>query len=101
MVARVITETNIDTDTKTETEEQNFIQDNEFKNKFATATSGLLPGYAITPLKNLESKSKENARTIVDYLIAINDEINPSNLHKRSQIVTLTQLSESCNNNKT
>ncbi|HET7284992.1 MAG TPA: hypothetical protein VFI70_09930 [Nitrososphaeraceae archaeon] len=30
-------------------------------------------------------------------LLAINEEANPSNLHKRSQIVTLTQLLESCN----
>src|SRR5690349_20814645 len=68
--------------------------------RFETATSGLLNGY-VNPLKKLELKSKENATTIVDYLLAINEETNPSNLHKRSQIVTLTQLSESCFNKKT
>ena len=101
MVARVITEeTETETETKkedTKTKEEDL--DNAFKNKFMTATSGLLPGY-INPLKNLELKSKENASTIVDYLLAMKEETNSSNLHKRSQIITLTQLSESCSNNQ-
>jgi integrase/recombinase XerD len=93
MMSRVITTKGEGIKTKGEED-----SDNEFKNKFATATSGLLQGYAVTPLKILESKSRQNATTIIDYLIAMNEEINPSSLHKRSQIVTLTQLSESCNN---
>ena len=66
IVARVI----IETKEKTKTEETEEDLDNEFKNKLAIATSGLLP-YYINPLKELELKSKENATTIVNYLLAI------------------------------
>ena len=65
------------------------------KSKFEAATSGLLNCY-VRPLKELELKSNENAATIVNYLLALNEETNPSNMHRRSQIITLTQLSESC-----
>jgi hypothetical protein len=57
-------------ETKEESEEE---EDNEFNNKFAIATSGLLAGY-INPLKELKLKSKENATTIINYLLALNEE---------------------------
>ncbi|HET7283354.1 MAG TPA: site-specific integrase [Nitrososphaeraceae archaeon] len=114
MATKVITKT-IETEAKikktnqvttvTATLQQNQESDRINKSKFEAATSGLLNCY-VNPLKELELKSKENAATIIDYLLAVNEETNPSNLHKKSQIITLTQLSESCcssknNNNKT
>ena len=51
-------------------------------------------------LNRLQSKSKENASTIMDYLFSMHNEINPSTHYKTNQIVTLSQLSESCNNQK-
>ena len=51
-------------------------------------------------LNRLQSKSKENASTIIDYLFSMHNEINPSINYKTNQIVTLSQLSESCNNQK-
>src|SRR5690349_14840270 len=62
--------------------------------KFETATSGLL--LRTYDINLLRKQSNQNASTILDYLLAINEETNPSSAHKRSQIVTLTQLSESC-----
>jgi hypothetical protein len=67
--------------------------------KFKIATSGIL-GYCINILNRLQSKSKENASTIIDYLFSMHNEINPSINYKTNQIVTLSQLSESCNNQK-
>lgn len=52
MVARVITEENIKEEAKTKD-----LEDSKFKNQFAIATFGLLPGY-VNPLKELELKSK-------------------------------------------
>lgn len=78
----------------------------KIKFKFEAATSGL-SNYHLNPLKrllqpepelDLESKSKlkQNALTTIDYLLSINDEVNPSSAHKRNLIMCLTQLSESC-----
>jgi integrase/recombinase XerD len=100
MTARVMTKIKTETEanqiTTTTTLQQNQELDGfENKSRFETATSGLLNCY-VKPLKGLVLKSKENVATIIDYLLALNEETNPSNMHRRSQIITLTQLSESC-----
>jgi integrase/recombinase XerD len=87
------------TTSATSTLQQNHESDRINKSKFEAATSGLL-SYHANPLKELALKSKENAATIIDYLLAMSEETNPSNMHKRSQIITLTQLSESCCSSK-
>ena len=115
MSSKVITKTEIETGTGTEAKtkktktnqvtittalyQQNQELDRINKNKFEAVTSGLLSCH-VNPLKELELKSKENAATIIDYLLAMSEETNPSNMHKRSQIITLTQLSESCCSSK-
>lgn len=71
--------------------------DNNNNNKFKIATSGIL-SYHINILNRLQAKSKENASTI--YLFSMHNEINPSISYKTNQIITLSQLSESYNNNK-
>ena len=68
-------------------------------NKFKIVTSGML-SYRINILNRLQAKSKENASTIIDYLFSMHNEINPSISYKTNQIITLSQLSESCNNQK-
>ena len=68
-------------------------------NKFKIATSGIL-SYRINILNRLQAKSKENASTIIDYLFSMHNEINPSISYKTNQIITLSQLSESYNNQK-
>jgi integrase len=45
----------------------------------------------------LSKQSKQNASTIMNYILAISDEVNPSTAHKRNQIQILSKLSESCN----
>jgi hypothetical protein len=78
---------------------------NNNNNKFKIATSGIL-SYHINILNRLlqqpnsNSKSKENASTIIDCLFSMHNEINPSISYKTNQIITLSQLSESYNNNK-
>jgi integrase/recombinase XerD len=61
--------------------------------KFKAVISGLLRNYDTNLLKK---QSKQNSLTIMNYLLAINDEMNPSSAHRRNQILTLTQLSEYC-----
>lgn len=72
---------------------------NNNNDKFKIATSGIL-SYHINILNRLQAKSKENASTIIDYLFSMHNEINPSISYKTNQIITLSQLSESYNNNK-
>jgi len=57
--------------------------------KFKIATSGL-SDYSINLLKK---QSKQNASTIIDYVICLNEEINPSIHYKKDQIQVLSQLS--------
>ena len=73
--------------------------DNDNDNKFKIVTSGIL-SYRINILNRLQAKSKENASTIIVYLFSMHNEINPSISYKTNQIMTLSQLSESCNNQK-
>jgi hypothetical protein len=78
-------------------DKENYDYDNN--NKFKIATSGIL-SYHINILNRLQAKSKENASTITDYLFSMHNEINPSISYKTNQIITLSQLSECCNNDK-
>lgn len=78
-------------------DKENYDYDNN--NKFKIATSGIL-SYRINILNRLQAKSKENASTIIDYLFSMHNEINTSISYKTNQIITLSQLSESCNNDK-
>jgi len=87
------------TTSATSTLQQNHESDRINKSKFEAATSGLLNCY-VNPLKELALKSNENAATIVDYILAMSEETNPSNMHKKNQIITLTQLSEYCCSSK-
>jgi hypothetical protein len=57
--------------------------------KFKIATYGL-SDYSINLLKK---QSKQNASTIIDYVICLNEEINPSIHYKKDQIQVLSQLS--------
>ncbi|HEY6883556.1 MAG TPA: hypothetical protein VI278_05915 [Nitrososphaeraceae archaeon] len=81
-------------------DKENYDYDNNNNNnKFKIATSGIL-SYHINILNRLQAKSKENASTIIDCLFSMHNEINPSISYKTNQIITLSQLSESYNNNK-
>ncbi|MGA9170755.1 MAG: hypothetical protein WBZ20_11495 [Nitrososphaeraceae archaeon] len=62
---------------------------NNYDDKFKIATYGL-SYYSINLLKK---QSKQNASTIVDYVISLNEEINPSTHYKKDQIQVLSQLS--------
>lgn len=62
-------------------------------NKLKVATSGLLDYY----INHLKKQSKQNISTIVDYIVSMIEEINPSLHYRQDQIQTLSQLSESCN----
>ena len=67
--------------------------------KFKIVPSGI-KNYRINILNRLQAKSKDNASTIIDYLFSMHNEINPSTGYKTAQIIILSQLSESCNNQK-
>lgn len=57
--------------------------------KIESATSGLQQYF----FNILRKQSNQNAETIVDYVIAITIEVNPSIQHKSSQIITLCHVS--------
>lgn len=86
-------------DNDNDKENYDYDNNNNNNNKFKIATSGIL-SYHINILNRLQAKSKENASTIIDYLFSMHNEINPSISYKTNQIITLSQLSESYNNNK-
>ena len=70
-----------------------FFEDDKDDDNLKAAISGF-KDYHVNLLKR---QSKQNALAITNYLLAMNEEVNPSTSHKISQIITLCQLSESCN----
>src|SRR5215216_3297958 len=66
--------------------------------KIALATEGFYYDYMNNRLKNIERK--ENIKTICNYLIAMNAEINPNIMYKKNQMQILCFLSEFHNNKK-
>src|SRR5919198_4068511 len=88
-----ITETTeAETTTKTTTFLDNTDYDTDYDKKFKLVTFGLR-NYCTTLLKKL---STQNASTIVDYLQALNTEVNPSLSYKANQVKNLTYLSLFC-----
>jgi basic membrane lipoprotein Med (substrate-binding protein (PBP1-ABC) superfamily) len=92
------------TTTKIEANSNNNNNNNNYDDsKFKIATSGI-SNWDVNILNRLlqqsNSKCKENASTIIDYLFSMHNEINPSVGYKTGQIIILSQLSESCNNQK-
>jgi hypothetical protein len=87
------------TTTSFDSSDNNSSTDDNDDSKFKIATSGI-PSYRINVLNRLQTKSKQNATTIIDYLFLMHNEINPSAGYKANQIIILSQLSESCNNQK-
>ena len=63
---------------------------NNYDDKFKIDHTYRLSYYSINPLKK---QSKQNASTILDYVISLNEEINPSTHYKKDQIQVLSQLS--------
>jgi integrase len=66
--------------------------DDDYNKKVKLVTEGLQSYHAAL----LKKQSKQNALAIVDYLLALNTEINPSLAYKSNQLRTLTYPSEFC-----
>ena len=72
------------TATATTTETITTIFDNrDYDKKIKLVTTGL-QGYHISLLKK---RSNQNAITIIDYLLALNTEVNPSLVYKANQVL--------------
>src|SRR5919197_5244299 len=78
--------------TSTTTTATTIFDSDENDKKLKLATTGLPDSYTI----HLKKQSNQNALTIVDYILALNIEVNPSLTYKADQLKSLAYLSLFC-----